>query len=114
MRNVRPYTVVPELPESLSGLRDIAFNLWWAWTKEARQLFIDMERGTWESCGHNPVLMLGQISPARLKELSEDSGFLASLDRVKGELNKYMAAETWHSGLPNKPKENIAYFSAEF
>src|SRR5262245_53030741 len=115
MRNVRTYTVVPELPPRLSALRDIAFNLWWTWNKEARQVFIDMERETWETCGHNPVSMLGRISPARLKQLSEDAGFLASLDRIKQELDKYLTAETWHSQTyGNNPKETIAYFSAEF
>ncbi|HLX64534.1 MAG TPA: alpha-glucan family phosphorylase, partial [Planctomycetota bacterium] len=115
MRNVRTYTVVPALPERLSALRDIAFNLWWTWTKEARQIFIDVGRDTWESSGHNPVLMLGRISPARLKQLSEDNGFLAMLDRVKKDLDDYMSTTAWHGQTHIlKRKEFIAYFSAEF
>ena len=115
MRNVRTYTVVPALPERLSALRDIAFNLWWSWTREARQLFIDISRDTWEACAHNPVLMLGRVSPARLKQLSEDNGFLAVVDRVKADLDEYMAAETWHSQTTaGKRCAPIAYFSAEF
>lgn len=114
-RQVRTYTVVPALPERLSALRDIALNLWWTWTQEARTLFIDMDREAWESCNHNPVLMLGRVTPKRLAQLAEDSGFLASLDRVAGALDEYMRAETWHSELMEGKKDaNIAYFSAEF
>ncbi len=115
MRTVRTYTVVPALPERLSALRDIACNLWWSWTREARQLFIDVSRETWEACGHNPILMLGRVSPERLKELSEDAGFLAGLDRMKAELDDYMKAATWHSQIAaGKRTGSIAYFSAEF
>lgn len=114
-RQVRNYTVVPALPERLSALRDIAFNLWWTWTHEARQLFIDMDREAWESCGHNPVLMLGRVTPERLAKLSDDSGFLASLDRVTLLLNDYMQTHTWHTQIIGAKRDaNIAYFSAEF
>ncbi len=114
-RQVRTYTVVPALPERLAALRDIAFNLWWTWTQEARTLFIDMDREAWDSCNHNPVLMLGRVTPQRFAQLAEDSGFLASLDRVAGLLNDYMRAETWHSELMEGKKDaSIAYFSAEF
>ena len=115
MRNVRTYTVVPALPERLAALREIACNLWWCWTREARQLFIDIDRDLWESSGHNPLILLGRVSPDKLKELTEDNGFLAALDRVKSSLDEYMAGETWHSQLtPGKRTPSIAYFSAEF
>lgn len=114
-RQVRTYTVVPALPERLSALRDIAFNLWWTWTQEARQLFIDLDREAWDSCGHNPVLMLGRVTPQRFAHLAEDSGFLASLDRVTNLLKDYMKADTWHSELVDGKRDaGIAYFSAEF
>ena len=28
-----------ELPSEIDGLYDLAYNLWWSWTREARQLF---------------------------------------------------------------------------
>ena len=115
MRTVRTYTVVAALPPRLAALRDIANNLWWTWTQEARDVFVRIDRDVWESSGHNPIAMFGQISQARLRELSEDAGFLAHLDRVKASLDDYMSSKTWYDQVSEgKPRTSIAYFSAEF
>jgi hypothetical protein len=29
----------PHLPEKISGLRELAYNLWWSWHPEGRALF---------------------------------------------------------------------------
>ena len=39
MQTVRIFTVVPELPARLEGLRRLAYNLWWTWNTEAIGLF---------------------------------------------------------------------------
>ena len=115
MRTVRTFTVVPALPKRLSALRDIANNLWWTWTQEARDVFIRIDRDAWESSGHSPIAMFGRVSQNRLKELSEDEGFLAQLDRVKQNLQDYLTAQTWYDQvIEDKPRTSIAYFCAEF
>jgi starch phosphorylase len=115
MRTVRTFTVVPFLPPRLAALRDIASNLWFSWALDARELFIRIDRNAWDAARHNPVAMLGRISQSRLRELSEDEGFLAHLDRVKINLDSYLSAKTWydHNSAGRKPC-NIAYFCAEF
>ena len=115
MRTVRSYTVVPTLPKRLESLRKVAFNLWWTWTQEARDLFIRLDGALWNSSGHNPVAMLGALSQEHLQELSKDEGFLAHLDRVKESLDEYLKAKTWYDETAgDRARAPIAYFSAEF
>ncbi|MCZ7646601.1 MAG: alpha-glucan family phosphorylase [Planctomycetota bacterium] len=115
MRVVRPFTVVPYLPESIRSLRDIAYNLWWTWNQDARELFVRIDPDLWTSCGHNPVAMLGRVSQERLLEVSRDDGFLAHLERVRDTLEAYLSAKTWYDQLiGDAPRHTIAYFSAEF
>jgi len=115
MRTVRTYTVVPSFPARLNPLRDIAYNLWWTWNQEARDLFIRMDRDAWEECYHNPVLMFNKVSQTRLAALTEDEDYLAHMDRVKHTLDAYMSAKTWYDRAnENKKRVSIAYFSAEF
>ena len=115
MRTVRTFTVVPALPKRLAALRDVANNLWWTWTQEARDVFVRIDRDAWEASGHNPIAMFGRVSQKRFRELSEDDGFLAHLDRVKLNLDAYMSSKTWYDQVnAGKPRTSIAYFCAEF
>lgn len=116
MKAVRTFTVVPALPERLERLRDIAYNLRWAWDHDAIALFLRLDQELWETSGHNPVAMLGMVAQERLDILLDDEGFLTHLDRVAASLNQYVAGEhTWfdrHDGIAERPF--VAYFSAEF
>ena len=66
----------------LEPLRKLAYNLHWDWNVETKDLFRRLDRKLWESTRHNPVLMLGMISQARLEEVAEDDGFLAQMERA--------------------------------
>ena len=115
MRNIRAITVVPNLPRRIGSLREIASNLWWTWTHDAQELFKRVDGECWETCRHNPVALLGRTSQERLKAIANDEGFLAHMDRVKANLDDYMAAKTWfQTDIGEGPHANIAYFSAEF
>ena len=49
MPRVSKFTVVPQLPKSLSKLLDIANNVWWSWHPDAIELFIRIDReGAWQ------------------------------------------------------------------
>jgi starch phosphorylase len=41
----------PNLPERLSGLENLAENLWWGWNPEARMLFKMLDRPAWKESG---------------------------------------------------------------
>jgi len=137
MRPSHTFSVIPSLPPKLERLRDLAHNLWWTWNHEAIELFRRLDRDLWETACHNPVLMLGTIRQERLEQLVEDDGFLAHLDRVYREFDRYLKTKsTWyyraygHGGetIPSSPDaqpasgqpaseptaRRMAYFSAEF
>ena len=117
MKPVRVFSVVPSLPAALEGLREVAYNLRWAWNHEAIELLRRLDRDLWESSGHNPVQMLGTIDQAKLEEAARDDAFLAHLERVAGDFRTYLGAETsWFRRMWRRSESPplVAYFSAEF
>ncbi len=115
MRPAHKFVVVPSLPDKLRQLWDLAYNLWWCWNPEAIELFRRMDRDLWEQVYHNPVAMLGVISPEQLEQLAADDGFLAHMERVYIQFADYMSSATWFgSAHPEAADLAIAYFSLEF
>ncbi len=115
MPTIKTVTIVPNLPEKLEPLMTIAKNMWWSWTPDAIYLFQDMDRDMWEATGHNPVALLGRIEQPRLEELERDEIFLARMDKVYRELERYLNSSTWYQKVNVEGNQGcIAYFSAEF
>ncbi|MEW6492915.1 MAG: alpha-glucan family phosphorylase [Cyanobacteriota bacterium] len=117
MQPIRTFNVSPSLPKALEPLRKLAYNLHWDWNVETKDLFRRLDRDLWESSRHNPVLMLGTISQARLTEVAEDEGFLAQMERASRQLDDYLKERTWyrkHRGKTIKDNECYAYFCAEY
>ena len=90
VNNPKSYIVMPKLPHKLEKIIDIAYNLWWVWTTDALELFRRMDRDLWEEVYHNPIKLLGSISEQKLKELESDPSFVAHLEEVHKELQKYL------------------------
>ena len=61
-------SLFPHLPERLSGLEELAENLWWSWNPGARMLFKTLDRQAWKESGHNPDKMLRELPRERLPE----------------------------------------------
>lgn len=115
MMQVRKFTILPRVPERLSGFDRLSRNLWWTWNSDAIGLIRRLDDDLFSTTGHNPVKMLGVIDQARLDELCEDSGFLSHMDRVVESFDKYMSAKTWFQEVHGDVGSfRIAYFSAEF
>ena len=109
--------VTPNLPSEIQRLRDIAYNLRWAWDHDTIDLFRRIDFELWNETYHNPVRLLGRVSQNRLNELVEDESFMTHYNRVLTSLDQYVNGNnTWYS--KNKPKTEsdpiIAYFSMEF
>ncbi|HMS02625.1 MAG TPA: alpha-glucan family phosphorylase [Gemmatimonadaceae bacterium] len=104
------------LPARIAGLPQLARNLAWSWNRDARALFREIDDTRWHQLRHNPLLLLQQVSDARLAELAETPAFLARYDRVM----RWLAAErsdehTWYARTyPELRDRPIAYFCAEF
>src|SRR5882672_7156812 len=116
MRPVQVFQVVPSLPASLEGLRQLAYNLRWAWDHDTIELFRRLNSDLWESTNHNPIRMLGSIDQAELDAAAKDEAFLTHLDRTLKQLDAYLtSSSTWfHHTYGNPAGMLVAYFSAEF
>jgi len=116
---VKPVTrinVIPNLPEPLRRLQEIAYNMRWAWDHETITLFRRLDSNLWETTGHNPVWMLGLISQERLQAACDDPAFMAHLNSVCDSFDSYMSDQnTWYTSHNKDLKQPIlAYFSMEF
>src|SRR5688572_32895252 len=104
------------LPDRISGLWQLAFNLRWTWHPEAREIFRRLDYPLWRLTSHNPVRMLQLVTSQQLKQAAGDPAFVALYDAAIEGLGRALTAkETYwartHAVVANRP---IAYFSAEF
>jgi len=115
MPSIQRFTVVPNIPERLRPLVDIGRNLWWCWMPDATELFRSVDPVLWEQSRHNPIQLLGLFGQERINELTRDLVFLAHMDRVRTELDRYVNFNTWYEQVHTDALGlKIAYFSAEF
>jgi starch phosphorylase len=113
MRALRSFTVRPRLPEALAPLETLAMNLRWAWDDRTRDLFRWVDPDTWDATRHDPVGLLGTVSPERLEALAGDPAFLRFQGAVHDELTRYLEAPRWFQ-TRESPLGTAAYFSPEF
>lgn len=104
------------IPQRIARLRDLAYNLWWAWHPEAQDLFRLIDADLWELIYHNPVAFLREVRQRRYTDVVADPTYLKKFDAVLSAFDAYVAAkETWFTRTyPEKNEELVAYFSAEF
>ncbi|UCF37354.1 MAG: alpha-glucan family phosphorylase, partial [Acidobacteriota bacterium] len=104
------------LPQRVSRLGELAYNIWWSWNAEARRLFRNLDHTLWRQTSQNPVRMLVEISQERLAEVACDLAFVESYDRVIADYDNYMTKfDTWYNRTyQDRVDELIAYFCAEF
>jgi glycogen phosphorylase len=111
------YPGLPPIPERIRRLEELACDLWWSWHYRARDVFRRLDYALWRETAHNPVRMLRQISPDRLRSAAENRGFLAMYDSVVHDLDLARSSrDTWWSQRfgPAASGAKVAYFSAEF
>lgn len=109
-------TVTPQLPDRISELSNLAYNLWWSWNSYSLRLYDYIDSNLFERVNKNPVKFLSEINQQRLIEVSNDQDFLKEYDLVmenfKGYLNN---KKTYFSEkYPDNIDDKIAYFSAEY
>jgi len=115
MPAIQKFVVTPNLPDPLKPLLDIARNVWWSWNVEAINLMRRVDPDLWDEHEGNPVAILGTLSSERIATLERDTAFLAHLERVKQDLDRYLRRKTWYQNEhENIPDGRIGYFSLEF
>ncbi|AFZ49218.1 alpha-glucan family phosphorylase [Dactylococcopsis salina] len=116
MKPIRTFNVSPSLPPKLEPLKKLAYNIHWDWNVETKDLFRRLDNQLWESCRHNPVALLGNISQSRLAEVAEDEGFIAQMERAEEQLDLYLQERNWFRKNRQQAlgEECYAYFCAEY
>src|SRR5689334_8818616 len=99
------------LPENIARLKDIAYDLWWASSAEARAVFRMISHRMWRESEHNPVRLLQKVDQSRLNFLANDPQFKAAYETLVAHYEHDLGRTdtliaTKYSGLTNK---TIAY-----
>lgn len=104
------------IPSGLSRLMELAHNLWWSWTPETRGLFQYIDPTLWLLTHHNPVKLLADVRPDRLKQLAEDPSYMRQYSAALKIFDEYR--QNKHSWFKTEHHDliapTVAYFSAEF
>lgn len=95
-----------DVPAPLGRLIDLAYNLWWTWHREARQLFERIDPALWTRY-RNPVRLLLLARRQRLAELAGDQSFLDEMARVLAQFDRQTRGPEGHPAP-------VAYVSAEY
>ncbi len=114
MNHLQIFQVLPNLPKPLIFLEVLSRNMWWSWQNDAISLFRRIEPQLWKESGRNPILFLNNISQDRLKELTEDEGFLSQLNVLEDRFQSQVVASTSKDESSDIGNGVIAYFSMEF
>jgi len=106
----------PHMPDGISGLRDLAYNMWWSWNPEARALFKLLSRQGWYLSNHNPVRMINMMDAAAMERAADDPHFMRHYNAVMAHYESYMNISSgWFCANVADPRiYSIAYFSAEY
>ncbi|MCC7565495.1 MAG: alpha-glucan family phosphorylase [Methanomicrobiaceae archaeon] len=105
------------VPERISGLVDLSFNLWWSWNPAAAMLFKQLNTQEWKECDRNPVKALQDIPVGYLERAAKNREYLRRYDIVMHRFRQYMMTtrSSWFSEqYPERRPLTIAYFSSEF
>jgi len=116
----RQFPFVPdaniELPHELRDLYELTYNLWWAWTPAAQDLFALIDSEAW-AMYRAPVQLLINVQPQRWQRLLDDETFSAAYTSVIDAFHRYMngASQAWFARThPDAGDRPVAYFSMEY
>jgi len=88
-------------------------NVMWSWNHSIRSLFRRLDSAVWRKSGHNPVVLLGQVSQEALERAAGDPRFLALYRRACEIHDSYLAADADARSQTQTPML-AAYFSMEY
>ncbi|MEG6520542.1 alpha-glucan family phosphorylase [Desulfotomaculum sp. 1211_IL3151] len=115
MYSFRTVSVIPELPEKINRLAELARNSWFSWHPLAEQLYSKLDPILWEKVNHNPVKFLLNVDTTCLNKAVGDAVYCDLYQRVMKDFDNYMQGDTWYrKTYPELNNQLVAYFSAEF
>lgn len=114
MKPIHSFLVKAKLPENLEKIKEIAYNYWWCWDSEAKELFNRMNRKLWSEVHHNPILLINRLSQDELTHLSKQLDFVNYLEVIHKKFTNYINSKTWFDEQQIERNGVIAYFSPEY
>ncbi len=104
------------MPDRIGRLNELARDLSWSWSPQAREVFRSLDYTLWRQTAHNPVQMLRTVTPELLERAAKNPTFLALYDAAIEWLDKTRSAAGtwWATEFPDLADRHIAYLSAEF
>jgi starch phosphorylase len=114
MRPIVTFTVEHDLPEQLARLNELCRNLYWTWNPTIREFLRSIDPERWHLTNHNPLKVLQDTPPERLRQLAGDPEFVGRYHEALRTLEGYLSARRWYGTRRSDRSERIAYFSAEF
>ncbi len=106
---LREFLVRPALPQNLSRLLELGYNLVWSWDHNLRALFRRLDPGLWKEVNHNPIALLGRVDQEKLDKAAADPRFVSLYRRSCERHDSYL-----HSRPLTEETPRIAYFSMEY
>ncbi len=103
-------------PGTQEALSELAYNLYFSWNPDVRDLYKYMDNDLWRSCGRNPVAFLKQVPSDAYKAAIENPEFDTKVRAAYTRFQQYMnQKETrFNKAYPDLSGQLIAYFSAEY
>ncbi len=99
------------IPEELRALATLAYNYWWSWAPGGEELFQSVAPRRWERCGFNPVRLLEEVTPARLRALASSPSFVERVHGLKARFQADMKRQDASMLQTGRP---VAFLCAEF
>ncbi len=105
----------PHLPERINGLKKLAYNLWWSWQPEARNLFRLLGLYPWRESQHNPIRLLSMLPAEVLEEAASDEQYLQHYDHIMQRFEtEITSSDGWFKNTYGKTTSTLAYLSFEY
>ncbi|MBF0105609.1 MAG: alpha-glucan family phosphorylase [Deltaproteobacteria bacterium] len=112
---ITSFTVLPNTPQKLKKLNELAYNLYFSWNTDALDIFRKLDPAAWELAQYNPVNMLSLVSQEALDKAEQNKSFQAQIATAYDRYKDYMESSTWFEREHGERKSPvIAYFSAEY
>jgi len=113
MHNIQLFNIAPKIPDELSFLERLSYNMWWCWNFDAIELFRRINPTLWRSVQGNTRAFLEMVPQEQLEELASNSGFVRHLKRVKFAFDREVEA-ILDEEKEKKFQRRVAYFSLEY
>lgn len=102
------------LPRSLRRLGDLAYNLWWSWHPEGRDLWASLDQVGWELY-HNPIDLLTSIDRTRWRQIEQVEAVHDLAHAAVTAFDTYLSGrETWFDRQGVEMSGPVAYLCTEF